>query len=333
MVASDPAAAARWLQSWTSFERGAPADVTVEWTIRRWRGFGEQRLPVRVRMHSAFAVASLAGQAGAWQSLNDRADQLRAAWPDLIGLNEALPGVSGRLARLQAEDLPRLIAVVNWFLANPDSGLLARQLPIEGVDTKWLERHRDIVRRLVEQLSGNAGLGLRVEARRFRVRVLDGTGLTDFTAATADLMDLDWNPACVVIVENQACVAPLPGLSGVVAVHGQGLAAPELAIVPWIQGSRILYWGDLDTHGIRILGLVRQVLPQAESILMDQETLERFAALAIREPNPYRGDVGYLTPGENDVFGFLRKRDLRLEQERIPWDYAVGRLEAALRHR
>ena len=331
VVASDPAAAATWVQAWAAFERGAPPGVTVEWTTRRWLGFGEQRLPVRVRVASAAAVASLAGEADAWQSLSDRVDQLRAAWPELAGLSDALPGVAGSLARLAAPELPRLIAVVNWFLANPDSGLLARQLPIEGVDTKWLERHGDIVRRLTEALSGNPGLGLRVEPRRFRLRVLDGSGLTDFTAAAADLGALDLRPACVLIVENQACVSPLPHLPGVVAVHGQGLAAPELAIVPWIHRSRILYWGDLDSHGIRILGMVRQVLPQVESILMDRGTLERFAALANREPAPYRGTVGHLTPDENDVLGLLRGNDLRLEQERIPWDYAVERLEVALR--
>ena len=101
--------------------------------------------------------------------------------------------------------------------------------------------------------------------------------------------------------------------------------------MPWIHRSRILYWGDLDSHGIRILGMVRQVLLQVESILMDRGTLERFAALANREPAPYRGAVGHLTPDENEVLGLLRGNDLRLEQERIPWDYAVERLEVALR--
>lgn len=330
VVASDPAAAATWVQGWAAFERGAPPGVSVEWATRRWRGFGEQRLPVRVRVVSPAAVAWLAGEADAWQSLSDRADQLRAAWPDLAGLAQALPGLAGKLSRLAAPELPRLIAVVNWFLANPESGLLARQLPVEGVDTKWLERHGDIVRRLTEALGGNPGLGLRVEPRRFRLRLLDGSGLADFTAAVADLSALVLSPASVLIVENQACVSPLPHLPGVVAVHGQGLAAPELAVVPWLRRSRILYWGDLDSHGFRILGMVRQVLPQVESILMDRATLERFAALAIGEPAPYRGAVGHLTPDENEVLGLLRGDDLRLEQERIPWDYAVGRLEVAL---
>lgn len=329
VVARDPSAAADWVQSWRSFERAAPAGVTVSWSLRRWRGFGEQHLPVRVEVVTAPAIAALAGQSTSWQQLTDRADLLRAAWPEHVGLAEALPRAAGKLARLHADDLPRLVAVVNWFLLNPESGLLARQLPIEGVDTKWLEGHLDIVRRLVGAFNDNAGLGLRVEPRRFRIRVLDGDPLVDFTAAASELAKLELSPTCVLLVENRDSMAPLAGPPGVVAVHAQGLAAPELAIVPWVARSRVLYWGDLDTHGIRILGLVRQVLPQTESVLMDRETLERFTSLAVREPAPYRGEIGHLTPGEREALRAVRSGDHRLEQERIPWDHVTETLRQA----
>ncbi|MBP8921814.1 MAG: hypothetical protein KBG85_19125, partial [Micropruina sp.] len=55
--------------------------------------------------------------------------------------------------------------------------------------------------------------------------------------------------------------------------HGNGLAAPALAQVPWVRAARLLYWGDLDTYGLSILSMVRQALPQAESLLMDTATL------------------------------------------------------------
>ena len=96
----------------------------------------------------------------------------------------------------------------------------------------------------------------------------------------------------------------------------------ELALVPWIAGGRVLYWGDLDTYGFRILSLLRQALPSVESILMDQHTLERYSSLTVTEPSPYRGDITHLTRSENDALRELRLADLRLEQERIDIQYA-----------
>jgi hypothetical protein len=103
-----------------------------------------------------------------------------------------------------------------------------------------------------------------------------------------------------------------------------------LAVVGWIAQAQILYWGDLDSHGMRILSLVRQVLPSTESLLMNRQTLTRFAALAGVEPAPFRGEIGYLTPEEAAALRALRHGDLRLEQERIPWDHVVSTIAGAL---
>ena len=330
LVAGDPEAAAKWVRSWARFDAQERPGVNLEWALRRWRGFGDQRLPARVVLRSPEAVAAVAGQTRSWRALTDRKDVLLAAWPGETGLLSALPGAAAKLARLSDADLPRLIATVNWFLNNPDSGLLARQAAVEGVDTKWLERHTDLVRRLVTALGGDRGLGLRVEPRRFRVRRLDGGELTDFTAPTAELARLDLSPSCVLLVENRDSMAPLAELPGVVAIHAQGLAAPDLAVVGWIARSRVFYWGDLDTHGIRILSLVRKVLPGTQSILMDRATLDRFSTLAVTEPSPFRGDVGHLTPDEVQALRTIRASDLRLEQERIPWGYVTKAIADAI---
>lgn len=326
LVAGDPASATEWVQAWTTFERSAPPAVTLQWVVRRWRGFGDQRLPVRVVVESAAAMASLAGRTREWQALNDRADLLRASWPGATELDAAVGRGLARLAGLSAEDMPRLVATVNWFLAHPSSGLLPRQVAVEGVDTKWLERHTAIVRNFVEALTGSADLGLRTEPRRFRVRTFGDGPLTDFNAAAAELAALDLNPDIVLLVENRDSMTPLQGPAGLVAVHAQGLAAPELAVVPWIARSRVLYWGDLDTHGLRILGLVRQVLAQTESVLMNRATLGRFARLTVTEPAPFRGGIGHLTAEESAVLRVLREHDHRLEQERIPWAHVVDAL-------
>nr|NLI50220.1 hypothetical protein [Propionibacterium sp.] len=329
-VAQDPAAAAGWVAGWRSAR--LPTGASVEWELRRWRSFGEQSLPVRVRIDGSDAVAELAGSGRAWRDLTRTAAAVVGRWPTLAGV---LPRVAAALGRLGPGDLERLLAVVEWFALNPQSELLARQVPVEGVDTKWLERHRGLVTRLVEELTGEPGLGLRVEPRRFRVRLLGAArpdaGVADLTAEVAELARLPWRPDVVLVCENLQTVAALPA-SGVelVAVHGNGLAAPALAEVPWLRAARVLYWGDLDTYGLSILSMVRQVLPQTESLLMDAATLGRFAALAGTEPRPYRGPIGHLTSAEQDALAAVRAADARLEQERIPLDHAVASLHAAL---
>ncbi len=326
---ASPDTVAAWVSQWRTWAAGAPPQVDVEWATRRWRNLGVQQVPVGAVVRGAAAVASLAGTGHAWGHLVGLAERLERAWP-AGAIRQALPGAIGDLAKLDAAESDRLVAVVTWFLDNPASGLLARQLPVEGVDTKWLERHRRLVERIASAL-GVDGLGLAVAPRRYRVRVLDDTmtaDLRDFAAPTSELAALRWAPDWVLICENLDCVASLPALRGVVAVHGNGFAAPALAEVGWIRGGRVAYWGDLDTHGFAILGLVRGVLSQTGSVLMDVATLERFLPLAVTEPQPFRGDIGHLTASETVALERLRVDDLRLEQERIGWAH----VQEALAH-
>ena len=330
-VGADAGAAAAWVAAWRRFRAGD--GVTVEWVERRWRSYGAQRLPVRVHVTGAPALAALAGVTEGWGRLVDVVTRLRQAWPE-ADLAEVLPGVAAEFGALEPSEMERLVAVTGWFVDHPESGLLVRQVAVPGVDTKWLERHRRPVARLVEALTAGGGLGLRQDPDRHRVRVLDpllGRAPRDFSAPIRTLAELDWHPEWVLVCENGQCLPPLPSWRGrgVVAVHGRGLAAPALAEVGWCRASRLLYWGDLDTWGFHILSLVRQVLPQTESVLMDEATLERFAALTVPEPTPYRDEIGYLTASETAAVAALRRGDRRLEQERLPWPA----VEAALAER
>ena len=44
---------------------------------------------------------------------------------------------------------------MTWLRANPASGMLLRQLPIEGIDTKWLSSHAQLILALL----GDSDLG------------------------------------------------------------------------------------------------------------------------------------------------------------------------------
>jgi hypothetical protein len=91
------------------------------------------------------------------------------------------------------------------------------------------------------------------------------------------------------------------------------------------------YWGDIDTHGFAILNQLRGFFPQAASLLMDRDTLLEHKALWGVEPSPETCELMRLTAEESALYDQLRRNELgshiRLEQERIGFEWLVGALE------
>lgn len=329
--AADPDAVARWVAGWAG--ASLPSGAEIDWGVRRWSSLGHQRLPLRVRGVGSDALAELGGRAAPWQRALGRAVELRRRWPDAGELGAGLTSVARPLEAMAETEFDQLVAVLEFLHAQPASGLWARELPVPGIDSKWMERHQRVVQELLAGITGSASTGLRRAAVRFRVRLLDPAmslrGLTDFTAPVAELTGLPLAPAVVLVCENLTTVHSLPSIRGAVAVHGQGRAVTLLAGIGWLAQTRIVYWGDLDTHGFAILGAFRQALPGVESVLMDAAALAAFRPLCVPEPTPFRGDIGHLTAAEYAALALVRAEDLRLEQERIGWAYACDQLSAA----
>ncbi len=91
------------------------------------------------------------------------------------------------------------------------------------------------------------------------------------------------------------------------------------------------YWGDLDSHGFAILNRARAAGLDMESLLMDAATLDMHRDLWVREPQPFVGELARLSADESAAFAMLAAEGYpRLEQERIPWAYALDALRVAL---
>lgn len=328
--AADPDAVARWVATWTREETRMPAGAAVEWGIRRWSSMGHQRIPLRVRGAGSDGIADLAGHGPLWRRAVDRAVMLRQRWPDATELGRGLTATARALGAIDDTEFGQLVAVLTFLRERPASGLWARELPVPGIDSKWMERHRRLVQELLAGITGSADTGLRRAATRFRVRLLDPAlslrGLTDFTAPVAELTGLPLRPSVVLVSENLTTVHSLPRIRGGIAVHGQGRAVTLLAGLPWLSDARLLYWGDLDSHGFAILGAFRAAVPRVESLLMDPGTLAEFRGLCVREPTPFRSPISHLTATEHAALRDVREGDLRLEQERVGWEHARARL-------
>jgi hypothetical protein len=160
-------------------------------------------------------------------------------------------------------------------------------------------------------------------------------GVEDLEAPLEEIAALPLAPATAVIVENLETGLALPDLPGVVALMKLGTAVSVLEVVPWLQGINAMYWGDIDTHGYVILNHARRAIPSLKSVLMDQETLLKYRNLWVEEPAQNDGaELSLLNDHERLVYEGLHSqawgRNIRLEQERIPWPFALETLKMEL---
>ena len=338
-----------WRDAWVDAK--ASGDFEVETDVIAWRAIGTQTVPVRVLFVNTKAIAKVAGLLPLWTQVVTRVKRFVALWP---GIEEAMVREWAMLADWSDDAVLALERVLTWFVDHPKSGLYLRQLPIEGVDTKWFtEPRKKVVQRLLvaireakesvplmaessEALDPDTTFetvcGLKPLPKLIRGRLLDEVdqkvfyGLSDLSLPLDEWAQLPLYPEIVFISENLQTGLAFEAHPKSVVFFGLGAGVTQLAAIPWVRTARIIYWGDVDTYGLEILAHLRSVLPQTESVMMNRQTLEAFRGLAVAENRQASGaHVEHLRENEREVFDALKVGDLarlRLEQERIPWPVA-----------
>ena len=340
-ASGDVNAVRQWIAGWS--QCAMPGDVS--WTERRWRHMGKQCVPERLCLSSPGDIATWAGAAVLWATILWRAVQVVKAWPRLAG---TVADHYAILADYGAQDYDLVFVMVNWLAENPASGFYPRQLPVLGVDGKWLESRKGAIMRLLCAVQGRVPgtdfhetCGLKALPATLRIRLLDPElrrrcgGLGDITAPVADLAQLDIGVTTVLIVENLQSGLPLPDLPGTAAIMALGYGVEALARLPWVAAAgRAVYWGDLDTHGFAILNRARTHVPHLRSILMDAATLHRHQPLWGEETRPHGAlEFDRLTPEEHLVYDWFKSAsgaNRRMEQERVSWDWAMERIQGEI---
>lgn len=292
--------------------------------------------------------------------LDTAAAATESDWPDRLTkvrsragyLHEIFPNtLTSALLRsacaLGEVDLELAVAAATWFCEHDANGLTARQVPIAGVHAKWL----DCNSRLVTGLAGRPELGLVTRPSRVQFSYLDnrwlqhGNRRRDSVSLDEPDQPPEYQPDVVLVAENKDTALFFPPVEGGIVIEGNGNAVTRLAKIPWIRACpTIVYWGDIDAHGLGILDLFRSTGIPAEAILMDEATLHRYAAYA----SPTYADGSQLPRGVPPPTPFLtsHERQLleritdpawtgprRIEQERIPLDVAHEALIQVLSRR
>jgi hypothetical protein len=295
-------------------------------------------VPEALRVHSPEEVAIWINEESRWRRAQERYEHMVARWPLL---RSTLPRYFDVLADYETYDFQRLEAMLAWLEANPQSNLYPRQLPVAGLDSKWLETRTGLIGVLLSALRGSATeqadfyeiCGLKRPPQLMRLMILDESlrahtgSIRDLSAPVTELAGLNLPVSRIYIVENLQTGLAFGELQGAVVFMRLGYGIEALARLPWVSRGECVYWGDLDTHGLRILSRVRTLLPRVSSILMDEETLLNHRALWDEEAEQSSDiELPALTVDEQLLYQRLKQHhwgvNVRLEQERIPWVYA-----------
>lgn len=327
-----------WARGWRATAAGLPAGVRVDWVTRKLGPIG-QELPHRLVLDTVDTAASWAG--GHHPGTLERA---RTRWAALTDAFPATTDVKVLRAVMGWEpvDVDLLMTTARWFADHPieDDTWTPRQVPVPGLHAKWL----DVAgrRTLIEQLAGIPQVRLRARPVQARITYLDPDHATagprrwDLITA-GDTYVPPYAVQVVVVVENRdtAFYFP-PRVPGGVLVFGNGDAAVNLleGALPSLGSPPLIYWGDIDADGLRIVARLRSHGHHVHTILMDVPTYRMYARFGTGRdqrgntiPASHAPAPPGLTPDENALYNLLTSTTFdghrRIEQERIPLERAV----------
>ena len=335
----------RALEAASRTGRGFGFDIT--WREVRHRQLGRNRVPCEIVVPTEDDGLQLIHKQADARRFETIVTATSAAFPDLVAwfARKPLPALS------HAAEWPRILSVLAWFRDHPKSGLYLRQVDIPQLDTKFIEAHKGLLAELLDivlacdssglaggpALSFEARYGLRSKPATVRFRLLGAAsgflGLTDIATPVEEFARLNQNPRLVFVTENEINGLAFPPVEDAIVLFGLGYSVDLLTAVKWLHHARLIYWGDIDTHGFAMLARLRAHFPKVESILMDETTLLAHRTFWVREDRPFLGDLPHLSDAERSLFEALKDNRygdrIRLEQERI----AYSQLLTALRDR
>jgi hypothetical protein len=338
------AAAQAWVRAWSS----APAAVRVDTKPLGGRKVGANVVPAKAWVDTYDQLCGLLRVGSDARSFATLFDQTAVAEPALLDWMVDRP----MRVLLLADQWTKLVRTVGWIAAVSRSDVYLRQIDVPGVDTKFIEQHRlvlaelldlrlsaDRIDRAVPRSEFTTRYGFRKKPSYVRLRRLGSDSLPGgYSELAVPVAELATNPlqvSTVYVVENEVTYLALPAVPDAVAILGEGYAASRLQLLRWLGDRHFVYWGDIDTHGFRILDRLRDHFPGARSLLMDRTTLIAHQSQWVTESSQVREPLRRLTDSENALYHDLVEDSfgpaVRLEQERVNYalvEEAVSRLRS-----
>lgn len=322
---------------------------SLEFTEVNHRQLGAQQFPNRLWFETVEDFLLLIGKAKDFESFKVLAGQTLAEQPALKEWLERKP-----LKVLENRDVwPRTLDVCRFLRDSPLPNRYIRELDIPGVDGKFIERHKSLLRELLDlvlppeairdetaALSGHGferRYGFRYDQPLIRFRILDQAltgpwGVDDISIPFDRFATLSLPCTRVFVTENKVNGLSFPPTPDAIVIFGLGYGISALRDAAWLETKEMRYWGDIDTHGFSILSQLRGYFPRTRSLLMDRETLLEFRHLWGREDDDKRctNELPNLSETELELYLDLKSNvlgeNVRLEQERIAFGWLRERL-------
>lgn len=304
---------------------------TIEYQTVKTKRHGIQDIPTSISFQTEYDYLKYINEEKDTAKFKKDVTSILSSYPELKDWIYKHP------IKVIENDWESLLKVCKYFKAVPQPHLYIRELPIQ-VHTKFIENNTGIIRELLDIIIAEY---LNYEEKRFephfnlkydetlvRFRILDEVicqqqfgGIDDISIPISKFQNIALPIHTVYIVENKMNMLTFPAQSNGIVVFGKGFGVDIMKNVEWLKTKKIYYWGDLDAHGFQILSEIRTHFEQVESFMMDRHTFDLF----------YEGDKGTetniqkdlcLTSEESEMFKYLKEYNLRLEQEKIPHEYA-----------
>ncbi|MEG3935587.1 DUF2220 family protein [Microcoleus sp. T3_B1] len=311
----------------------------VELIQRKNRKYGMQSLPSRITFETETDYLKFLNKEPEVADFKQVVARIRNEIPDLnIWLNQNPQKVINHLGKWE-----NLLPVCLYFQNHPKPQLYIRELPI-NVHTKFIEQNKGILNELLSAILPDDAInqeendfekrfGLRYAEPSVTIRALDqnlqvkyGISTSEMSILISDFERRNLQGYRFIITENLMNFRTLPDLTNSFALWGKGFNVAILKDVEWLRHCQIIYWGDLDAQGFQILSQLRSYFDKTISVMMDRETFDTFQESAVPGKLCKVANLFYLTPEEHDLFADLSKQTIRLEQEKIPKDFVICRL-------
>lgn len=332
----DYSSARTWVQSFQEAEK--TYGFTVEWREINHRQLGRNEIPVAV-------VFATLGQAVEHIKKPKELGQFKG---DVQELLSRFPKLKDWLLKYPHKVLEntgqweKLLRTLDWMVANPRPQCYLRQISLPEIDTKFIEQHKKLLAEWLDILLNPEDIateftgisnferryGFIAKPAQIRFRILDNSlfiqGLSDIAVTVDEFCRLDLDVETIFVTENDINGLAFPEFKRAIVIFGRGYGFDYMVQAQWMKNKSIWYWGDIDTHGFAILSQFRKYFPQAQSLLMDRETLLAHQAHWVTENNSTLSNLPNLNADEAALFDDLKSdrigKCLRLEQEYVAFD-------------
>ena len=303
---------------------------TIEYQTVKTKRHGIQDIPTSITFQTECDYLKYINEEKATAKFQKDITNILSSFPELKDWIYKYP------MKIIDNDWESLLKVCKYFKNTPKPHLYIRELPIQ-VHTKFIENNKSIIRELLDiviaekinddEKQFERRFNLKYDEPIVRFRILDNAisqqlfgDLDDLSIPISEFQYLSLPIQTVYVVENKINMLTFPVKRGSIVIWGHGFGVDIMKNVEWLKSKKIYYWGDLDAQGFQILSEFRTQFKQVQSFCMDRYTFDKY----------FEGDKGSvtnvekdlcLTQEEYDMFKYLKENNLRLEQEKIPYDY------------